>query len=277
MKLPDYFLADLPPEAALSPSMITEACQTLKRNRQQYLAGRSTRSLVSLLAAVAKDWLDPEFPLRKMALTDGPAATGFSQPTLAAGLDAFFKGWVPEAFHALLEQDLGHVERLDHFVAAPFEEKSNRAAMATAPELLVQITAGNLPNPALTSIMLGVLTRSAQFIKCAASATFLPRLFAHSLYQADPKLGACLELAGWRGGNLPLEEALFQEAGCVTATGSDETLAELRRRVPSNVRFLGYGSRVSFGYIAHEVLSGLHLRKVVERATRDIVAWNQLG
>jgi hypothetical protein len=40
MNLPNYFLADLPPEATLSAAMITEACQTLKRNREHYLAGR---------------------------------------------------------------------------------------------------------------------------------------------------------------------------------------------------------------------------------------------
>ena len=58
--------------------------------------------------------------------------------------------------------------------------------------MLVHIAAGNIPNPALTSLVLGVLTRSAQFVKCASGASFLPRLFAHSLYEAEPKLGACL-------------------------------------------------------------------------------------
>jgi len=33
----------------------------------------------------------------------------------------------------------------------------------------------------------------------ASGASLLPRLFAHSIYQADPKLGACLEIAEWRG------------------------------------------------------------------------------
>ena len=47
----------------------------------------------------------------------------------------------------------------------------------------------------------GLLVRSAQFVKCAERASLLPRLFAHSLYEADPKLGACLEIAEWRGGN----------------------------------------------------------------------------
>ena len=53
MILPNYFLADLPPEATLSPTMITEACQTLKRNRERYLAGRSTEQLIITLSDVA--------------------------------------------------------------------------------------------------------------------------------------------------------------------------------------------------------------------------------
>jgi len=143
--------------------------------------------------------------------------------------------------------------------------------------LLVHITAGNLPNPALMSIVLGLLTRSAQFVKCAHGAEFLPRLFAHSIYAAYAKLGACLEIAEWRGGNAGLETALFAEADCVTATGSDETLAAIRTRLPVKTRFLGYGHRVSFGFVAHEVLSGSYIRQIVSRATDDVVAWNQLG
>ena len=192
-------------------------------------------------------------------------------------MDDFFTDLTPAAFHALLEQDLGQVDRLDHFTSTAHEQKTGRAALATSPELLVHITAGNLPNPTLTSIILGVLTRSAQWVKCACGAAFLPRLFAHSLYHSDPKLGACLEVAGWRGGNEELERILFEEAACVTATGTDETLAEIRRRIPTGTRFLAYGFRLSFGYVAHEVLSGLHARKVVERAATDVVAWNQLG
>ena len=45
----------------------------------------------------------------RLALEQGPAATGFSSATLATGLDSFFKQLTKENFHALLEQDLGHV------------------------------------------------------------------------------------------------------------------------------------------------------------------------
>jgi hypothetical protein len=277
VNLPNYFLADLPPEATLSAAMIGEACQTLKRNRERYLAQRSTHSLVELLSEVGGNWLKADNAFRVLALEQGPSATGFSAATLANGLDLFFRQLTRENFQALLEQDLGHSRRLDGFVASEPEQKSNRAAIATNPELLVHVTAGNLPVPGLMSIVLGALARSAQFVKCATGTALLPRLLAHSLYDADPKLGACLEIAAWPGGDHTLADALFNEADCVTATGNDRTLQAVRLRLPPKTRFLGYGHRVSFAYVTSQVLAGLHARKIVERAAADVVAWNQLG
>ncbi len=277
MNLPNYFLADLPPEATLTAPMITEACQTLRRNREAYLAPRSTHSLIELLCGVAENWLQSEYPFRKLALEQGPAATGFSRETLANGLDAFFKQVTPENFRSLLIQELGHEHRLEKIVSTSAEERQLRGAIACGPELLVHIAAGNLPNPAFMSLALGLVLRSAQFMKCASGASFLPRLFAHSIYDEDRKLGSCLEIAEWRGGNTALEDALFVEAECVTATGGDETLATIRQRVPARSRFVGYGHRVSFGYVAKEALTSFNTKKVIARAATDVVAWNQLG
>jgi len=281
MNLPNYFLADLPPEATLSPTMIFEACQTLKRTRERYLANRTTPSLVNFFATLAENWLRQEFPFRKFAL-ENATATGFSRPTLERGLDNFFKQLTRENFRALLLQEFGNA--LDATSGAVPENAVAASAMSRAtqrfwrgPEFQVHIGAGNIPNPALTSIIFGLLTRSAQFLKCASGSSFLPRLFAHSIYDADPKLGACLEIAEWRGGNVELESALFAEADCVTATGSDETLDEIRKRLPLHIRFLGYGHRVSFGFVAGEILSGPRATKVVSAAADDVVAWNQLG
>jgi hypothetical protein len=277
MNLPNYFLADLPPEAVLSPTMIAEACQTLKRNREQYLAARSTESLIKILSRVADGWLEPDNSFRKHALELGPAQTGFSGETLARGLDNFFNHLTRDNFHALLVQEFGDAKRLDAMTATAAEQKQNRVAIANAPEFQVHIAAGNIPNPTLTSIVFGLLTRSAQFVKCASGAAFLPRLFAHSIYEADAKLGACLEVAEWRGGNTALENVLFAEADCVTATGNDETLAAIRAQLPVKTRILGHGHRVSFGFVAGEDLFGSSAKKIATRAADDVVAWNQLG
>jgi hypothetical protein len=274
MDLPNYFLADLPPEATLSPVMIAEACQTLKRNREQFLAKRSLQSMVNFFAKLAEYWLEPEFPFRKFAL-ENAAKARFSRPTLERGLDNFFKQLTRENFRALLLQEFG--DGLDASGELSAVASAKTIHLWRAPEFQVHIAAGNIPNPAFTSIMFGLLTRSAQFVKCASGSSFLARLFAHSIYAADPKLGACLEIAEWRGGNAPLETVLFAEADCVTATGSDETLEEVRKKLPLRTRFLGYGHRVSFGFIAGEVLAGARAKKIVSAAADDVVAWNQLG
>ncbi|MDB6111980.1 MAG: Acyl-CoA reductase, partial [Pedosphaera sp.] len=218
-----------------------------------------------------------DYHFRKLALEQGPTATGFSDHTLEAGLDGFFKEVTAENLQALLVQELGHGHRMDAPSATSQEQKTRRAAIANGPEFIAHIAAGRIPNPGFMNIILGVLTRSAQFMKCPSGAAFLPRLFAHSLYDADPKLGACLEVAEWRGGTGHLETSLFQQADCVTTTGSDETLAAIRRQVPLKTRFLAYGHRVSFAYVTQEALSGFSPKKLVARAAADVAAWNQLG
>lgn len=274
MNLPNYFIADLPREHEFTPVLVTEACQTLKRNREKYLLGRTTSSIVGVLSATAQGWLEHDYPLRKLALERGVAETGFGEATIARGLDTFFKQFTSENLNALIAQDLGHVERLDRFVN---DRGSNTTALARGPELLVHITAGNIPNPTIFSIVLGFLTRSAQFVKCAHGTSLLPRLFAHSIYEVEPKLASCLEIAEWPGGTQALEDPLFSEADCITATGSDETLAAIKKRLPAQVRFLGYGHRVSFGYVESDALARFELKKTLQRAASDVVAWNQLG
>jgi hypothetical protein len=283
MNLPNFFFADLPPAATLSGAMIATACDTLKRNRAKFLLTRSTDEIVKILCEVGAGWCGSENRFRKLTLEQGLEQTGFSKEILARGLDQFFRRFTPEHFAALLQQDLGGAEFLTSDArGVKSGEAAGHASRSThpfchGPEFLVHIAAGNLPAPALMSLTLGLLTRSAQFMKCASGASFIPRLFAHSIYDADHKLGACLEVAEWRGGSMELENSLFAHADLVTATGSDETLAAIRARLPLDTRFLGYGQRVSFGLVTREVLREQEISTIVSRAVDDLIAWDQNG
>jgi hypothetical protein len=277
MNLPHYFMADLPAEAELTPGILRQACETLRRNREQYLARRSVTSIIKLLTEVAENWLRVDFRFRLLALEHGPRTTGFSAPTIAQGIDSFFRQVTIENMENWIEQDLGDLRRLETMTATSPEDKSGRASIAIAPNLVAHITAGAIPCSAWQSMVLGVVLRSAQFIKCSTGTSLLPRLFAHSLYDADSKLGACLELAEWRGGNAALEDELLGQADCITASGSDETISSIRGRVGIKSRFVPYGHRISFAYISGGVLTGLNSRKVISRAADDVVSWDQLG
>ena len=277
MNLPNYFLADLPPNAGLSPATVAAACETLKRNREKYLAPRKTAEIVKILCEVAAAWLQPDNRFRRLALDLGPDQSGFSRPVLEKGLDDFFRRFTLENFQTLFDQDLGRgAVTLDGLATVEPLPAATRHFFH-GPRFLAHIAAGNIPNPALMSLTLGLLTHSAQFMKCATGASLLPRLFAHSLYEADPKLGACLELAEWPGGSELLEAALFNEADCVTATGSDSTLTSVQSRLPATARFLGYGQRVSFEYLTREILREESIAGLTSRVADDIIAWDQNG
>lgn len=276
MTTPNFFLADLSPEA-MTPATVSEACIAIKRNRAQFLLKRNTSSLIRTIVNVAQDWQDESYPFRQRALAEGPKATGFSQATLARGLNEFFSQLTKRNLEELIIQDLGHVSRLDEMTTAEIEHGGERASRAVGSELLAHIAGGALPNPTFLSMILGLLARSAQFVKCPSGRELLPRLLAHSIYVVDPKLGACMELASWPGGNKALEEALFSHATCVTATGSDETIAAVRRAIPGSARFIGYGHRSSVGYVTSEMLSAFTLPKIVAKAADDVTAWDQLG
>ncbi|HTH46622.1 MAG TPA: acyl-CoA reductase [Candidatus Limnocylindria bacterium] len=277
MNLPGLFLADLPPEAVITPALVRDAAIAIKRNRARWLAQRKTQELAEMIAYTAERWLDPANSFRKLALTRGPAETGFGAATLARGLDGFFRSLTVENLNGLIAQDLGEGRRLDEFAAPMAELRAGRLALARGPELIAHIAAGTLPNSTLTSMVLGLLLKSAQFVKCGRGAVYIPWLFAHSLAELEPKMGGCLELANWAGGTPDLESALFAEADCITAQGSDETLEDLRRRVPGRSRFVGYGHKLSFGFVGMEMMSSYMARKIAERAAADVTAWNQMG
>ena len=202
----DYFLADKQ-GADLSGTLITEACQSLRTNREEYLAQVGNESIISKLVEAASLWLSPDFELRKIALAADPKTTGFPPEVLAAGLNACFSEWTQEKFFELLSQEFGDATRLQTFGSL----SSHTLAMVHGPQLIAHVAPGNLPTPVFQSIAFGLLLRSAQFVKCATGKSLLPRLFGHTLHYVDPGLASALEIAEWDGGNETLEEELFKE------------------------------------------------------------------
>ena len=277
MPLHELFLADRPAGAPNTPALVRDACIAIKRNRAQWLAHRRTQQLVEWIAYAAERWRQPDSVFRRLALESGSAETGFGRATLESGLNSFFAGLTAESLSAWVTQDLGELRRLDEFSAPMGEMRQGRLALARGPELVLHIAAGTLPNSTLLSMVASILVRSAQFVKCSTRGSLIPRLFAHSLADLEPKFGGCLEIGCWPGGSQDLEAAAFAEAECVTVQGSDETVASVRARLPASARLLAHGHRLSFGFVGAEMLSSYGARKAAEKAARDVAAWNQLG
>ena len=266
----DYFLGDKP-GAELTDTLITEACRALRHNRDDYLAQVGNESIIAKLVEVANLWRSPDYELRKIALDADPEETGFPREVLDAGLDACFADWTQEKFFMLLMQEFGDPTRLQSFVS----QSNQTYSMVHGPQLIAHIAPDNLPLPIFQSIAFGLLLRSAQFVKCATGKSLLPRLFGHTLHHVDPGLASSIEIAEWDGDNEPFESALFGEADCVVASGGDKSINSIRQRLPLTKRLLGYGHRISFGYVEKQANEVMGTQTIISHVVDDVVAWNQ--
>jgi hypothetical protein len=112
--------------------------------------------------------------------------------------------------------------------------------------------------------------------KTASRDPLTARLFAASLRELDPELGRCLEVVSFPGEDDASTKA-FLDAGCVLASGSDETLAAVRMRLQPATRLVAYGHRLSVALIGPEALTGDDLAPLAERLAVDVALWDQLG
>jgi hypothetical protein len=277
LPLPECYLADLPSEAEVTTDLIREAWLALQRNREQHLEGMTTQAVTHGLETAAALWLEPDSSYMRRAMATGPDQLGFSGETLEAGLRQMFASITVSELETWIEQDLGHPNRLDEFCASGPERGSGRRSKAIGPAALAHFTAGNIPASPVASMVAGLLIRSAQFVKCAKGSSLIPRLFAHSIREVSPHLGACIEIAEWPRQREDLNQALIEPAECVTATGTNETVTALRSATPITKRFVGYGHKLSFAYLAADALTRDQIESLATTAARDVCAWDQLG
>jgi hypothetical protein len=102
-------------------------------------------------------------------------------------------------------------------------------------------------------------------------------LFARSLWEVCPALGACVAVNWWKGGDTALEAAAFAPAEAVIAYGSEATMQDIQRRVPPATRFVAYGHKLSFGVIGREALSREQAASTARRAAYGVSVFDQQG
>src|SRR5262249_28279493 len=142
-----------------------------------------------------------------------------------------------------------------------------------APRLMTHIMAGNIPGAGIPDLIFACAVRAASLVKSSADDPLLPALFAESLAEMDPDLGDCIAVVWWPGGDQTIEKPVFSRSDCVIAAGSDETIRAVQQRVKS--RFIGYGHRLSFGFIGKEALTDA--KAVARRAALDVAMYDQQG
>ncbi len=258
----------------LAPAQLGEIMDRVAAARDAYLAVAPIAQIVESVDRAISRWLDPCSRSRRLAERALPAITGYSEPMVRKGLPGYLATFRRENLWRLLEAELGDPGFLDEFRP---RGRLGGYSRAYGPRLATHVFAGNVPGLPAQSLVAALLAKAACLGKAASEEPLFPVLFAASLAEVDPRLGACLAVTCWPGGDEVLERVAFGRAEAVIAYGSEAAIASIRARVGGETRLVVYGHKLSFGVIGREALAADRLAETAARAAYDAAKYDQQG
>ncbi len=271
----------LPPEVEgeaagghVSPLLVAKVAAHICAARNAYLARLPVAEIVEILDQAIGLWLEAESPWLEAAGRRIAAVTPYCEAMVRAGVRRLLEGCRKDAMLTLLQAELGDPEVLDAFRPRPGDHGLHRA---TGPALTTHIFSGNVPGLPAISLIHAFLVKSASLGKPSSEEPVFPALFARSIAAVDPTLAGAMAILPWTGGDTAVEAAAFAASEAVIAYGSDASVGKIRGRVPSGVRFVGHGHRVSFAVLGREALDPASLHRLAERVAYDVSLFDQQG
>ncbi|MBX5493093.1 MAG: acyl-CoA reductase [Chloroflexi bacterium] len=283
----DWRLLEFPPDGdratgaavvlrvpVLAPAQLAAVVEHIAAARDAYLARVPVSQVVATIDRAINRWLDPWSPWRRLAERALPAITGYCAPMVRKGLPGYLATFRAENLWRLLTSELGDPAYLDAFRPRPAFGGYSRAY---GPRLAMHVFAGNVPGLPAQSLVCALLAKAACLGKAASEEPLFAPLFAASLAAVDPRLGECLAVCWWPGGDEALEAVAFERADAVIAYGGEAAMASIRARVPPTKRFIAYSHKLSFGVIGREALSADTVAETAARAAYDVAKYDQQG
>lgn len=253
----------------VSPVRIAEISNRLI-GAQKKLAEASIFKIIDGIDAAAQSWLNPNDSIRKEAESLLTILTGDSKEMIQVTLDDLFKYFTRPVLLQLLEEELGDPTLLDRFRP---KLKGSGFTRAFGPRLITHILPGNIIGTSVMSLVCGLLAKSASLAKVSSEEVVLPVLFARSLEKVQADLADALAVLTWDQQADETTREAFRVADLVIAYGSDETIDQVRKLIPSHTRGIFHGHRISLGVVARESVAP----EVARAAALDVALYDQRG
>lgn len=229
------------------------------------------RAIIGAVAGAAQRWSDPNFPARVRAARAIGERTGYSEPVIDYALDRLFGPMTAAAIAGAITSELGSLDVLDGFVN---EQGARRTARGL--DRIVIVSSRTTLGVAIVPAIFALCAKSSIIVKDRSDA--LAGSFFATLIAERAEFEGAASARVWDGGHDEPETSLLARADAVVAFGSDQTLAAIRARLCAGARFIGYGDRLSAGYIAREALANeSNIRAVARAAANDLVLYDTEG
>ncbi|MFP8874618.1 MAG: acyl-CoA reductase [Myxococcota bacterium] len=230
------------------------------------LRERPPRETLAALCRVLDAWSGPESTHQRRLEADLEDSSGFSKPVIRAGLARGLADWNGNALRAVVERELGTIDRLDATGASPI----------AGFELTATILAGAIPMPTLLAILLPLVLQSPVLVKTSQRDRKTAHHVTASIAEVDTALARCVEVVDFPRDDIHATEALLA-APCIVAMGSDPTLEELARHVHPWQRWVAYGQRLSLAVLGPHISNTPGLLPTTEKLAQDVALWDQSG
>ena len=239
---------------------------------QARLAERPWRDTAASVGRVADRLLDGGDPLRSEALAAMEATTRFSSAMAAHILDGMARDWRSHRLEQAVLAEPPLDVALDRFVPGP----PGRWLRARGHGLILHVGAGTVPGVTATSMVRGLLVKSAAWVKPGLGDVALSVLMARELTRIDPLLADAVAVTWWPGEAAP--PGALEEPDLVVAYGGNDTIAAIRGSLPPTTPLVAYHHRLSVGVVAREALSDAQATaQVARQVARAIAAFDQRG
>ena len=250
--------------------------RVIARVREASRANLKTLTVARIVAIVDRAiarLLDRNDPWRRKAEELLPLVTGYDAEMVRLGLTGYLKTFRAAELRKFLAEDFPNPQVLDDFQPMP----KGGFARAFGPDLLVHVWAGNVPGLPLWSLVSGLLVKAGNVGKVASAEPLFAGWFAELLAEVEPQLADCLAVLWWKGGDETRESAVLRQADVVLAYGGNDSLEQLRTRVPITARYLPFGHKIGVGLVARAALDMQKSWAVAHRAAYDIARYDQQG
>ncbi|MDA0661322.1 MAG: acyl-CoA reductase [Proteobacteria bacterium] len=245
----------------------------IKQASRDVLKAMTVSEIVDVIDRAIARLLDRNDPCRRKCEALLPLVTGYDAEMVRLGLTGYLKTFRKPELQKFIAEDFANPKILDEFQPAP----KGGFTKAIGPDLLVHVWAGNVPGLPLWSMVAGLLVKAGSIGKLPSGEPLFAGWFAQLLTEVEPRLADCLAVVWWKGGDAVRETALLKQADTVIAYGGNESLSDLRQRIPVTTRYLPHGHKVSFGLVSRAALDTRKAPGVAQQAAYDVVRYDQQG
>lgn len=271
-----YLFGDLVSRAEAPDVAFVDSLLDRAEEAREGIASVEVRRIIDLLDHVGRLWASPDFEPRRIAVRHMPGVVGFSPQMVERGLDELARLCSRQNLLELLRYELGVPESLDRWY---WRAGYNGYLRGQPLGVLLHVSPGNVFLGAVDSLLRGLLTKNANLLKVSSADPIFPLLFAKTLKDVDPDglVANSFAVVTFRGGSNELEERFKARCQGIVVWGSERAINAWRRDLPTGVRLVPYGPRMSFALVTRRYLDKADLEGLASRLATDVAMWEQRG